>query len=577
MKRLLILLLTGSLLPACSTSTATRITERPPNIIHIMADDFGYGELGSYGQEFIRTPNLDQLASSGMRFTQHYSGSPVCAPARFAYMTGLHSGTSGIINNKVNHQLSQHSSGVARSMKSAGYTTGMIGKWGLGRPQTPNYPLNQGFDYFFGYAGHADAHNYYPEYLMENESRFPLRGNTLSLQPGLSENKVTYAPALINERAIAFMERHRNKKFYLQLHYNLPHVNSALLSATGNGWEHPGISRYQNTDWTAAEQDYAELVSLMDDYVGEVMSALDSYGLTENTIVFFTSDNGPEGARTMESIARFLATDGLKGKKGELFEGGIRVPLIAWGPAYIKPGQVVDQPTAFWDMLPTLSEIAAVDEPFVTDGVSFAPILFGTGEMGEREFLYWSFKDSIAVREGHWKWVRDRKWAEYRQKDFLYNLADDPREEKNLAKEYPEKLYELMLLAQPYQSKSVFGGTGLIISTLCSIPDGQSTCNANIKWESKDTTDVSVIEWSKGFPNGSIIGPDVTNNPTGTTYALPHGTYQLTLTDDDDGNRLLHLIDLTIECVNNWNPTTSECEASSDADSGLKIDEVKPL
>ena len=413
-----------------------------------MADDLGYGELGSFGQKLIQTPNIDQLSREGMRFTQYYAGAPLCNPSRYALLVGQHAGTTGVITNGRN-ELPEGAITIGHVMRAAGYKTGIIGKWALGRPGSVGGPLEQGFDYFFGYENQSDAHNYYPETLTENNSQVTLPGNRESAQHRNASHKVTYAPDVLLERTLSFMARNRHNPFYLQLDYTLPHVNNELQKYSGNGFEHPGENRYAMAGWKDTESSYAELVSILDDYVGEIMAALDSLALNENTIVIFTSDNGPTGVRTLDGLLRFGATGKFKGMKGGLYEGGIRVPMVAWWPGVIQSDSTYGVATTFWDVMPTLTEL--VDSPLdtETDGISFAKALTNDLTASPERLLYWQLKDRVAARHGSWKWMRVNM-GQPNQRDFLFNITLDPGESNNLAKQEPQKLKELQDMASSY-------------------------------------------------------------------------------------------------------------------------------
>jgi arylsulfatase A-like enzyme len=435
---------------ACSRGFAATFDDRRPNVIHIMADDLGYGDLGSYGQTLIRTPNLDRLAAEGMRFTQYYAGSAACNPSRFAFTTGKHAGTTGVVTNGAN-RLPLGGMTVARLMREAGYHTGIIGKWALGDAGTSGEPLKQGFDYFFGYPTQDAAHNYYPEALTENQSRKILEGNKDSDRPGVAAEKATYAPGILHQRVLAFLKANSRRHFYLQVDFNLPHVNSEMNKRRGNGFEHPGAGRYAaKEDWTERERSYAELVSLMDDYVGELVNTLRDLGIAENTLVIFTSDNGPAGERRISSLQRFAAAGSFKGWKGQLFEGGIRVPMIAWWPDTIDAGTTNNSITTSWDVLPTLAELVGSDKNFESDGRSFAGVLTGEAEVPAERLLYWQLMAQRAVRYGDWKWVRTGHHSTNKQ-DFLYNIALDPGEKNDLADLEPEQLQRLQGMAQKYE------------------------------------------------------------------------------------------------------------------------------
>jgi arylsulfatase A len=421
-----------------------------PNVIRIMADDLGYGDLGSYGQTLIRTPNLDRLAAEGIRFTQYYAGSSVCNPSRFAFFTGKHSGRTGVITNTDN-KLPADIMTVGKLMQSGGYFTGLIGKWALGAAGTSGEPLKQGFDYFFGYPTQLSAHNYYPQTLTENLGSALLEGNKDSDHPSVAAVRQTYAPQVMQEKTLAFIRDNSKRRFYLQLDLNLPHTNSVLQQLHGNGFEHPGAGRYAaKADWTERDRGYAEMVGLMDDYVGEIIQLLYSLGIAQNTLIIFTSDNGPAGERGLESLQRFAATGFLRGKKGTLYEGGIRVPMIAWWPDIIRAGTTSDSTVAAWDEMPTLAELTGSKLELESDGVSFLPLLSGSTEQREDRLLYWHLKTQIAARYADWKWLRLYSDT-FMQRDYLYNVRVDPGEKKDLAKLHPEQLQKIQDMAENFK------------------------------------------------------------------------------------------------------------------------------
>ena len=416
-----------------------------PNVIRIMADDLGYGDLESYGQRLMRTPNLSRMAAEGLRFTQYYAGSAACNPSRFAYMTGRHAGTTGVTTNDSN-ALPVGAMNVARLMQKAGYTTGIIGKWALGEPGTGSEPLQVGFDYFYGYPTQAAAHNYYPQHLMENRASVALKGNLESQHLLVLPQRQTYAPAVIQQRALAFIKANSGHRFYLQLDINLPHANSELLKSGGNGFEHPGAGRYASEEgWTEHERSYAEMVSLMDDFVGTILETLRELGIEQNTLVIFTADNGPAGERGAASLERFAASGPLKGIKGELTEGGIRVPMIAWWPGTIAAGQTSNAVIAAWDELPTLAELVNSQTSYYSDGVSFAGVLRGTADVPKKRLLYWRLKNQMAARYGDWKLLCLQHNTDSEQ-IFLYNLASDPAEKNDLSASEPRELHQLLLM-----------------------------------------------------------------------------------------------------------------------------------
>tara|TARA_R110002072_G_scaffold108062_1_gene234750 strand:- start:637 stop:2043 length:1407 start_codon:yes stop_codon:yes gene_type:complete len=447
---LILLVLLAALQGGNASAETPRSNDLRPNIIRIMADDLGYGELGSYGQKLIRTPNLDQMSAEGMRFTQYYAGSAACNPSRFAFSTGRHALTTGVITNGENF-LPADSVTVGSVMQSAGYATGLIGKWALGDAGTSGEPLKQGFDYFFGYPTQRSAHNYYPETLTENRGSAILTGNRDSDRKLIAAGHKTYAPEVMQQRTLAFIRDNSKRTFYLQLDFNLPHINSELHRLTGNGFEIPGAGRYASeAGWTEVDRSYAEMVSLMDDYVGDILSTLHSLGIAGNTLVIFTSDNGPAGERSRESLERFAATGPFSGWKGRMHEGGIRVPMIAWWPGTIPAGTTNNALVTAWDELPTFAELIAARAKIESDGVSFAPLLKGANNPQQARFLYWRLDEKVAVRYGDWKWVGIRYHTPF-EKNFLYNIALDPGELSNLAGSNPEQLHQLQAMVDKFR------------------------------------------------------------------------------------------------------------------------------
>lgn len=402
-------------------------TSPRPNIIFIMADDLGYGDLGCYGQERIRTPNIDKLAAEGMRFTQCYAGSTVCAPSRSCLMTGQHTGHT-LVRGNARIPLRPEDTTVAEVMKDAGYATGIVGKWGLGEPDTTGVPNRQGFDHWFGYLNQRNAHNYYPEYLWRNEERHPLPDNE-------GDARGSYTHDLFTEEALRFIGDHRHESFFLYLPYTIPHANNELGRETGDGMEVPSQGDYADTDWPDVEKSTAAMISRLDADIGRIMARLGKLGIDERTVVFFTSDNGPH--REGGHDAEFFASRGpLRGVKRDLYEGGIRVPMIARWPGVIPGGAVSDTPWAFWDVLPTAADIAGVASPDGIDGVSVLPTLRGENQT-PHEYLYWEFYErgfDQAVRTGPWKGVRRRRNEDRLE---LFSLEDDIGETTDIAAEHP--------------------------------------------------------------------------------------------------------------------------------------------
>ncbi len=414
---------------------------RKPNIIYIMADDLGYGDLGCYGQAKVRTPRLDQMAEEGLRFTQCYSGSTVCAPTRCTLMTGLHTGHCRVRGNKrVPLESSDYT--IAEMLSEAGYATGLVGKWGLGDEDSTGIPTKQGFDYFFGYLDQRHAHNYYPEFLYRNEERIAIEGNKEGAEFAAVE-KAQWSPDLFQKEALEFIETHRDEPFFLYYATIIPHAANESGryhgNETGEGMHLPDDAPYSNEDWPQPQKNHAAMITRLDAQVGELLDTLQSLGLAEDTLVIFTSDNGThkEGG----TIPAFFESSGpLRGIKRDLYEGGIRVPGIAWQPGTVPAGATSDHSWASWDVMATAAEIAGVDAPANTDGVSFLPAIRGDkANQAASSQLYWEFHEGgykRALREGPWKAV----WLDPDKPIELYNLYADLGEEKDLAEEHPERV-----------------------------------------------------------------------------------------------------------------------------------------
>jgi arylsulfatase A-like enzyme len=436
---------------------------RKSNIIFILADDLGYGDLGCYGQKLIKTPNLDELARAGIRFTNFYAASPVCAPSRASLMTGLHQGHAYVRGNATVKPVAGQSGPaatrlplrpqdvtIAEVLKAAGYATGLVGKWGLGEPDTTGIPNRQGFDYFFGYLNQNHAHNYYPDYLWRNQQR-------VNLKPG------TYSHDLFTTEALEFIRREQSHPFFLYLAYTLPHANNELGRATGNGMQVPTDAPYSGEKWPQQEKNYAAMVTRLDADVGKIRSLLKELGLDGETIVFFSSDNGPQGPDEGGFNPDFFASHGaFRGIKRELYEGGIRAPLIASWPGRIAAGQVSQQVWAGWDLLPTFAAIAGVRAPAGIDGISMLPALFGKRLKGH-PYLYWEFHEGQyvqAVRWGRWKAIRKINSA-----IEVYDLETDLGETHDVAPAHPEVVRRSAEIMKEAHTESEFwpvskSGTG---------------------------------------------------------------------------------------------------------------------
>lgn len=436
-----------------------------PNIILILADDLGYAELGCYGQEKIRTPNLDRMAAQGIRFTQHYSGSPVCAPSRCVLMTGLHGGHAYIRDNKATPPEGQEpipaeTVTIAKILKAQGYATGAMGKWGLGMVGTSGDPNRQGFDLFFGYNCQGHAHNYYPTYLWRNQEHVPLDNPEFSPRQKLPEGADPNDPAsyrqytgkqysadLCMAEALQFVRANQNRPFFLYVPTTIPHlalqVPEDSLAEYRDKWEDPpykGDHGYLPHRRPRAA--YAAMITRLDRYVGQILALLAELGLDQNTLVLFTSDNGPTYDRLGGTDSDFFRSAGpFNGLKGSVYEGGIRVPLIARWPGRIRPGQVSDHVSAFCDMLPTLCEAAGAAAPAKIDGVSFLPTLLGTGRQTPHEFLLWEFYGyggQQAVRMRDWKGIRLDCHKDPNGPIKLYDLKNDIGETRDVAAEHPD-------------------------------------------------------------------------------------------------------------------------------------------
>ncbi len=442
--------LCGCLLFSCNQPTDQDITL--PNVIFIMADDLGYADVGAYGQELIQTPNIDRLALEGIRFTQFYAGTSVCAPSRSVLMTGLHNGHTPVRGNKQygyqNGQLPLPDSTrtVAEYLKAAGYVTGMIGKWGLGNPGTSGDPLKQGWDYYFGYTDQVLAHNYFPEYLWRNGRKVILENTVQYLDTALwhdglgsySTEQKQYSHDLFVDDAINFLQKHQQHHFFLYLPLTIPHDNGE--QADSLRFEVPSQGIYKEESWSRKEKDYAAMITRMDEGIGRIVDYIDQSGLGENTLIFFTSDNGP--MRNMQTTEFFNSNGVLRGAKRDLYEGGIREPFIVRWTGQIAAGSVSEHLGGFWDVLPTLLDLAGQPVPDDTDGISIKPTLLGSGTQPVHSFLYWEFHEgtgSQAIRQGDWKGVKLNVKQDAQAAWEIYNLSSDPGEEKNIAGDHPDK------------------------------------------------------------------------------------------------------------------------------------------
>jgi arylsulfatase A len=449
------LCLSAVLLPSLPAHAAE--AARQPNIIFILADDMGYNDLGCYGAKLISTPRLDRMAAEGMRFTRHYAGSSVCAPSRSTFITGQHTGHTPIRGN-----LPWEPSGeiplpagtitISSLLKQAGYTNAMIGKWGLGIETTPGNPRKHGFHHYFGYLDQVLAHNHTPEFLMRNDEKIPL-ANKVQYVPkdhwsrGLGSFPLAmkeFSQELFTREALKFVEDHRDQPFFLYYPVVIPHDNGEALLGKRYS-EIPSFGSYANKPWTEEEKGYAAMITWLDAELGKLFDKLTALGLDENTLVIFTSDNGGD------SPGRFhkLSNQPLRGHKRDLYEGGLRVPMIARWKGTVPAGKLSDHVSANWDFLPTFCEIAGVPAPATTDGISMAPTLLEKSSQAKHDFLYWEFHEQSkkqAVLKGPWKAVRLNVARNPRGPVELYNLDADPAETRDVSAQYPETTAELTRL-----------------------------------------------------------------------------------------------------------------------------------
>jgi arylsulfatase A len=440
---------------ACMASFSHAATK--PNVIYIIADDLGYGDLSAYGQRNFNTPNIDAIAKNGILFKQHYSAAPVCAPARGALMTGYHVGHGAVRGNSEmapegQQPMPADTFTLAHMFKQAGYATGAFGKWGLGAPGSPSEPLKMGFDRFYGFNCQRQAHHYYPYFLWNDNQREMLWGNF-----GMETQE--YAPDLIQDQALRFVEANKDRPFFMYYPLIQPHAEmfapekymakyrgkflpeSSFKGVDGG----PEFRKKEYGSQPEAHAAFAAMVETMDEDIGELMAKLSALGIADNTLVMFTSDNGPhqEGGHNPDY---FNSSGGLRGHKRDLYEGGIRVPMIASWPGKIAAGSVTDHISAFQDVLPTMADLVGQPTPGGIDGVSFLPTLLQEGTQRTHDHLYWEFHElggRVAIRRGNWKGVRYRVSVDPDSPLELYDLSKDPGEKNNIAAANTEVVREL--------------------------------------------------------------------------------------------------------------------------------------
>ncbi|MEZ5278095.1 MAG: arylsulfatase [Opitutaceae bacterium] len=461
-----------ALLPAVLFSATVGLAATPPNIVYILADDLGYGDLGCYGQLKVGTPHIDRLAAEGMRFTQHYAGNTVCAPSRSALLEGKHTGHTAVRSNNADQLLRAESITLAESLKAAGYRTGIVGKWGVGHPPPPDDPLRNGFDFAYGYVNMWHAHNCFPEFLYRNGEKILLEGNRLDPAypfdgmpegTGVAIDRVVYAPDRIQEEALAFIDRNRAGPFFLYVALNLPHDNGEARRVHGDGNEVPDCGSYADRDWPTPHKEFARMMQHVDDLVGAIEVRLQALGLDQNTLVAFSSDNGPH-VGTQDSNTFFDRNGPLRGTKRDLYEGGLRVPLIVKWPGQVEPGATSGHVSAMWDIFPTFAAAAGAEVPGDIDGISFLPTLLGNPPQPGHAYLYWEFYEQggkQAVRQGDWKAVRTHVRDDQPVLVELFDLAKDPGETTDLSATFPDVTAGLLTLMaeahQPVDSIDLFG------------------------------------------------------------------------------------------------------------------------
>ncbi len=450
---LVLLALAGLAAPSTAQET------RPPNVVYILADDLGWGELGSYGQTRIKTPNLDRLAKQGVRFTRHYAGAPVCAPSRCVLMTGRELSKAEIRGNKEvkpegQWPMSADAFTVAEFMQAHGYVTGAMGKWGLGPVESTGDPNAQGFDLFFGYNCQREAHNLYPSHLWLNRERYLLNNRRFRPYQKLKKPPTSYArfegdqyaPQLIADMALAFLRQHKDEPFFLYAPFVEPHLAlqppEEWVNLYPKAWDDkPYLGTRGYLPHPRPHAAYAALITHLDDHVGKILDLLEELGLEENTLVMFTSDNGPTHDVGGVDTTFFKSSGGLRGRKGSVYEGGLRVPFIARWPGHIEPGSTSSFVSGFQDLFPTLADLVGARAPENLDGVSILPALLGKASGPRTKPMVWEFfgyGGQRAVIDGRWKAVQRglrRKKGPFPLE--IYDLEVDPFEEHDLSSERP--------------------------------------------------------------------------------------------------------------------------------------------
>ncbi|MFR9620539.1 MAG: arylsulfatase [Rikenellaceae bacterium] len=432
---------------------------KTPNVIYILADDLGYADIGCYGQKIMATPNLDRMAKGGIQFMQHYAGCTVSAPSRCALMTGKHTGNTHVRGNMgvdnsdgrvYDTTLPADEITVAELFKQRDYTTACIGKWGLGGPGTEGHPNAQGFDYFYGYLGQGYAHSYFPLFLHENETEVELGGKS-------------YSHDLVEDKAMAFITENKDNPFFIYLTFTLPHAELLLPDEYMTkfldklGPESPFVNN--GGTYSSQEQPhaaFAAMVERLDVSVGRINDLLKELGIDENTLVIFASDNGAheEGGADPKY---FNSTGIYRGVKRDFYEGGIRVPMIAYWPGVVPAGVQNNEMSTFWDFMPTVAELIKVKTPACSDGISILPTLMGKKQKQTHDHLYWEFHEQggkQCVRKGDWKLIRFQVKNPNKTYYEMYNLANDPSEKNNVVNQNPELKAELIAIMDSSRTES---------------------------------------------------------------------------------------------------------------------------
>lgn len=442
------------------------IAAEKPNIIYIMADDLGYGDLSCMGQDKFETTFLDQMRAEGMLFTQFYSGSTVCAPSRSCIMTGQHTGHTTVRGNHGNAGpkeergrvgLDVNDVTIAEVLKAEGYATGLVGKWGLGEEGTEVTPTKKGFDFFYGFLNQRNAHNFYPPFLWKNDEKVMFPENDTDGMTG------QYAHDLMTEEALEFVERNADQPFFLYLAYTIPHAEMTAPNIDDWIGKFGEEKTYTKRGGSYGTQEnpkaaFAAMVTRLDRDVGRLIDTLKAKGIDENTLIIFTSDNGPHGEGGHD-YQYFDSNGPLRGMKRELYEGGIRVPFIVRWPGKVAANSTSDHIGAFWDFFPTAVELAGAESNAVIDGISIVPTLLGQNDQAEHEYLYWEFFERggrQAVRKGDWKGIRYDVNKDPESPLELYNLAEDLGEENNIAADHPEIVEELDRLLVEARTESPY-------------------------------------------------------------------------------------------------------------------------